>query len=67
VVGNALPTVVSYLALVGWETILVALASLAVWGAIFLIDLALYRWREGYDERALHDSSARHGAVNRRV
>ena len=29
VVGNALPTVVSYLALVGWETILVALASLA--------------------------------------
>jgi NCS1 family nucleobase:cation symporter-1 len=29
VVGNAVPTVVSYLALVGWETILVALASLA--------------------------------------
>src|ERR671923_1091822 len=29
VVGNALPTLVSYLALVGWETILVALASLA--------------------------------------
>jgi NCS1 family nucleobase:cation symporter-1 len=29
VVGNALPTLVSYLALVGWETILIALASLA--------------------------------------
>jgi purine-cytosine permease-like protein len=63
VVGNALPTVVRYLALVGWKTILVALASLAAWGAIFLIDLALYRWREGCDERALYDSSARYGAV----
>jgi purine-cytosine permease-like protein len=29
VVGNALPTLVSYLALVGWETILVALAGSA--------------------------------------
>ncbi|HEX8135482.1 MAG TPA: cytosine permease, partial [Actinomycetes bacterium] len=29
VVGNALPTIVSYLALVGWETILIALSSLA--------------------------------------
>ena len=29
VFGNALPTVVSYLSLVGWETILVALSSLA--------------------------------------
>jgi NCS1 family nucleobase:cation symporter-1 len=37
---------------------------LAAWGAIFLLDLALYRWREGYDERALYDSSARYGAVN---
>jgi NCS1 family nucleobase:cation symporter-1 len=37
---------------------------LAAWGAIFLVDLALYRRREGYDERALHDPSARYGAVN---
>jgi purine-cytosine permease-like protein len=29
VVGNALPTVISYISLVGWETILVALATLA--------------------------------------
>src|SRR5918911_2845305 len=29
VVGNALPTLVSYLSLVGWDTILVALSSLA--------------------------------------
>lgn len=29
VVGNAIPTVISYLSLVGWETILVALATLA--------------------------------------
>ncbi len=29
VVGNALPTLVSYISLVGWETILVALATLA--------------------------------------
>ena len=37
---------------------------LAAWGAIFLVDLAMYRWREGYDERALYDPSARYGAVN---
>jgi hypothetical protein len=37
---------------------------LAAWGAIFLVDLAMYRWREGYDELALYDPSARYGAVN---
>jgi nucleobase:cation symporter-1, NCS1 family len=36
---------------------------LAAWGAVFLVDLAMYRWREGYDERALYDPSARYGAV----
>jgi NCS1 family nucleobase:cation symporter-1 len=37
---------------------------LAAWGAVFLVDLAMYRWREGYDERALYDPSARYGAGN---
>jgi nucleobase:cation symporter-1, NCS1 family len=37
---------------------------LAAWGAIFLVDLAMYRWRQGYDERALYDPAGRYGAVN---
>ena len=37
---------------------------LAAWGAIFLVDLARYRWREGYDQAALYDPAGRYGAVN---
>jgi nucleobase:cation symporter-1, NCS1 family len=37
---------------------------LAAWGAIFLVDLARYRWREGYDQEALYDPAGRYGAVN---
>jgi purine-cytosine permease-like protein len=38
--------------------------ALAAWAAIFLVDLALVRWREGYDERDLYLSTGRYGAVN---
>ena len=37
---------------------------LAAWGAIFVVDLALRRWRDGYDELALYDPGGRYGAVN---
>jgi NCS1 family nucleobase:cation symporter-1 len=37
---------------------------LAAWGAIFLVDMAMRRWREGYDEQALYDPAGRYGAAN---
>jgi len=37
---------------------------LAAWGAVFLVDLAMYRWRQGYDEPALYDPAGRYGAAN---
>src|SRR6266508_3410897 len=37
---------------------------LAAWGAIFLVDLAMHRWRQGYDEPALYDPAGRYGAAN---
>src|SRR5881628_2532930 len=40
VVGNAIPTVVSYISLVGWETILVALATLAAQSVLDRLGLA---------------------------
>lgn len=38
---------------------------LASWSAIFLVDMLLYRLREGYAERELYSSSGRYGAWNR--
>jgi NCS1 family nucleobase:cation symporter-1 len=38
--------------------------ALAAWAAIFLVDLALYRWRQGYAERDLYTATGRYGAVN---
>jgi nucleobase:cation symporter-1, NCS1 family len=38
--------------------------GLAAWGAVFLVDLAMYRWRQGYDEPALYDPAGRYGAAN---
>jgi NCS1 family nucleobase:cation symporter-1 len=37
---------------------------LAAWGAIFVVDLVVRRWREGYDELALYDPAGRYGAAN---
>jgi nucleobase:cation symporter-1, NCS1 family len=37
---------------------------LAAWGAVFLVDLVMYRWRQGYDEPALYDPAGRYGAAN---
>jgi nucleobase:cation symporter-1, NCS1 family len=37
---------------------------LAAWGAIFVVDLAMRRWREGYEELALYDPGGRYGAAN---
>jgi nucleobase:cation symporter-1, NCS1 family len=37
---------------------------LAAWGAVFLVDLAMHRWRHGYDEPALYDPAGRYGAAN---
>jgi nucleobase:cation symporter-1, NCS1 family len=37
---------------------------LAAWGAVFLVDLWMYRWRQGYDEPALYDPAGRYGAAN---
>ena len=38
--------------------------GLAAWGGVFLVDLAMYRWRQGYDEPALYDPAGRYGAAN---
>jgi NCS1 family nucleobase:cation symporter-1 len=38
---------------------------LASWSAIFLVDMVLYRLRDGYAERELYSSSGRYGAWNR--
>jgi NCS1 family nucleobase:cation symporter-1 len=38
---------------------------LASWSAIFLMDMLLYRLREGYAERELYSSGGRYGAWNR--
>jgi purine-cytosine permease-like protein len=37
---------------------------LTAWAAIFLVDMALYRRRAGYDEPALYDANGRYGAFN---
>jgi NCS1 family nucleobase:cation symporter-1 len=37
---------------------------LASWSAVFLVDMLLYRLREGYAEAELHSSSGRYGAWN---
>jgi nucleobase:cation symporter-1, NCS1 family len=44
--------------------LLVLGVPLAAWSAIFLMDMALYRRREGYDEADLYRSRGRYGAVN---
>jgi NCS1 family nucleobase:cation symporter-1 len=38
--------------------------ALASWAAIFLVDLALHRWRQGYQERELYTTGGSYGAVN---
>jgi NCS1 family nucleobase:cation symporter-1 len=38
--------------------------GLASWAAIFLVDLALDRWRQGYDERELYTTAGHYGALN---
>jgi NCS1 family nucleobase:cation symporter-1 len=38
--------------------------ALASWAAIFLVDLARHRWRQGYDEHELYSTGGRYGAVN---
>jgi purine-cytosine permease-like protein len=37
---------------------------LASWAAIFVVDLAMYRWRAGYAEAELYRPGARYGAWN---
>jgi nucleobase:cation symporter-1, NCS1 family len=37
---------------------------LAAWSAIFLVDMFLFRRRDGYDERALYDPRGRYGRWN---
>jgi purine-cytosine permease-like protein len=37
---------------------------LAAWSAIFLVDLWMYRRRQGYDREALYQPAGRYGAVN---
>jgi NCS1 family nucleobase:cation symporter-1 len=38
--------------------------GLASWAAIFLVDLALHRWRQGYRERELYTTDGHYGAFN---
>jgi purine-cytosine permease-like protein len=38
---------------------------LAAWSAVFLVDMWMFRWRTGYDERDLYDRAGRYGSVNR--
>jgi purine-cytosine permease-like protein len=37
---------------------------LAAWAAIFVVDLAMYRWPQGYAENELYEPGARYGAWN---